>query len=172
MKMINVLVPALTLLLAGCASSPSKQLDKLYAQQENERVVQFEETGNCLVLYEFTNISVLKNVGYDSKYLKDDMASVYTEDGKLIIKHLEHNLASAYYEDGKIIIEYKHDSLVLDPSIESMAISSSKKIAAAIKNNALGVGYVRNDIYRCVKNKPSFYVTSREVERLSAMQPN
>lgn len=172
MKMIDVLVPALTLFLAGCASSPSEQLDNLYAQQESERAVLFEENGNCLVLYEFTNMSVLKNVGYDNKYLKDDMASVYTEDGKLIIKHLEHNLVSAYYEDEKIIIEYDHDSLVLDPSTDNMAISSSKRIAAGIKDNVLGVGYVRNDTYRCVKKRPSFYVTSQEIEQLSAIQSN
>lgn len=142
----------LFLFLVGCSSSN-------YSGSSNEEMVikeretEFSSSGNCLVLFKFTQLSVLKNLGYDGRYLRD-------------------SFAEAYYDDGQILITYDHDSLVLNLSSETMAISSSQRIAAGVKDGALGIGFLKNNYNSCVAHKPSFFVSDLEVERLSSLQPN
>lgn len=140
------------LLLVGCSS-----FDSNVSSNEDmvikEREAEFSSSGNCLVLFKFTQLSVLKNLGYDSRYLRD-------------------SLAEASYDDGQILLTYDHDSLVLNLSSETMAISSSKRIAAGVKNGALGVGFLKSNYNSCVAHKPSFFVSDLEVDRLSSLQPH
>jgi len=150
MKLKLLTIMFITILINGCASP----YEELMTKAKQERAKKFSENGACLIFYKFVNLSVLKNVGS-------------------AFKSLNSVSASAFMEDGKIIITYADDSLILNPIINEIAISESKKITAKInEQNLLGIGYVWNDHYHCVEKRSSEFIKLENIDRVSANQPN